>query len=150
MSMSILIILTPESMLPQAMDVRSRSMVHIIHATFGRIEKKYWPQRKAMEIMKEHDDDRGSEDENGDEDDDDPHHDVHHDIHHNPHHDHFCDPDVCDPDDRDDCGDCDDCHGSICGSTCGQKVEMHNKLQPRDSQNSQKNYRMEEHSNEKT
>ena len=127
--MSILIILTPESMLPQAMDVRSRSMVHIIHATFGRIEKKYWPQHKAMEIMKEHDDDRGgedeNEDENGDEDDDDPHHDLHHDIHHDPHHDHFCDPDDCD-----DCGDCDDCDGSICGSTCGQKVETHNNLQP--------------------
>lgn len=65
--MSILIILTPESMLPQAMDVRSRSIVHIIHATFGRIEKKYWPQRKAMEIMKEHDDDQGGEGENKNE-----------------------------------------------------------------------------------
>jgi hypothetical protein len=24
---------------------------------------------------------------------------------------------------------CDDCDGLICGSTCGQKVEMHNNLQ---------------------
>ena len=73
----------------------------------------------------EDEDEDENEDENGDEDYDDPHHDLHHDIHHDPHHDHFCDPDDCD-----DCGDCDDCDGSICGSTCGQKVETHNNLQP--------------------